>query len=112
MDTPEEHATARQLLGIGLVAAIGLTGLVLMFNETNVTDVTGQAFMAKRFAGRNPMIGCNANEVQLSAQGVQTLKRTGRNRYGPDWSPYTAARINFNGVGYCADAKVVRELLG
>lgn len=109
MEHPEEHSTARQLLGIGLVAAIGLTGLVLMFNET---DVTGQAFMAKRFAGRNPMIGCNAGEVQLSAQGVQTLKRTGRNRYGPDWSPYTAASINFNGVGYCADAKVVRELLG
>jgi len=103
MAQEESSDNGRHLLALGLVALIGLTGLVLMFKETTST---GQAVV------RSPMIGCNADEVLLSARGVAALKQRGRAAYGEDFSPYTAASINYNGVGYCANAEVVRELLG
>lgn len=99
----EAEDNSKHVLALGLVALIGLTGLVLMFQEVNST---GQAVV------NSPMIGCNADEVLLSARGVAALKQRGEAVYGDDFSPYTAASINYNGVGYCADAAVVRELLG
>jgi hypothetical protein len=103
MAQEEESDNGRHLLALGLVALIGLTGLVLMFKET---AGTGQA------VAHNPMVGCNADEILLSARGVAALKQRGRAVHGEDFSPYTAASINYNGVGYCANAAVVRELLG
>jgi hypothetical protein len=103
----DEHATARHLFALGLVAVIGLTGLVLMFKEVSPT---GQVTQLK--ISSDIVTGCNAREILLNAAGVEMLKRRGRQAYGPTFSPYSDARISYNGVGYCADAKVVRELLG
>jgi hypothetical protein len=108
MEQREENSTPRRLLALGLVGIIGLAGLLILFNETNST--TGQAVSLR--VSRTPMVGCNADEVMLTARGVQVLKERGREVYGPDFSPYSDARANYNGVAYCADAEITRSLLG
>lgn len=99
--------TGKHLLAIGLVALIGLTGMVLMFKEVGSTGQVTQVSV-----GNTKMQTCNDNEVLLSQRGVAALRDKGRARYGEDFSPYTAAHINYNGVGYCADGEVVRDILG
>ena len=76
-----------------------------MFNEV---DLTGQA--TKLQVNRVSMTGCTDGELMLTARGVEALKQRGREIYGPDFSPYHDAGISYNGVGYCADAGVVRAL--
>jgi hypothetical protein len=106
MEQPE-NSTGRHLLAVGLVAAIGIVGLFLMFVDSGVT-----AQAMRPGISDNTLVGCNAGEVLLSPNGVQALKQAGREKYGPDFSPYDAASISYNGVGYCANAEVVRSLLG
>jgi len=106
MEQTEDHS-GRHLLAVGLVAIIGLTGLVLMFQETGTT-----AQAVRPGISDLTINGCNAGELMLDARGVEMLKNAGRAKYGDDFSPYTAAQINFNQVGYCANAAVVKELLG
>ena len=103
----EPEHPGKHLLAVGLVAFIGLAGLLLLFYETGVT---GQA-MSIRISDFT-IAGCNAGEILLNARGVEALREAGRARYGPDFSPYSDAHISYNGVGYCADAGIVRELLG
>ena len=107
MQQPEENSAAKHLLGVLLVAAIGLTGLVLMFTETSATGQASRPGISDTTINR-----CNAGEVMLSARGIEALKNAGEAKYGPDFSPYSDAHVNYNGVGYCADADVVRGLLG
>ena len=107
----EEHSTGRHVLAVALVAVIGLAGLVLMFNGAGVTgDVIQPPATIHPTASAIPQ--CNINEVLLSARGVDALRQRGRARYGEDFSPYSAAHINYNGVGYCANGEVVRDILG
>ncbi len=103
----EESQTGKHLLALVLVAAIGLIGLVVMFKETGFIGQVMRPGISDK-----TIIGCNNDEILLSARGVDALKNAGRAKYGPDFSPYDAARINYNGVGYCANADVVRSLLG
>lgn len=103
----EEQNTGKHLLAIGLVALIGLTGMVLMFKEVGSTGQVTQVTV-----GNSKMQQCNDNEVLLSQRGVAALRDKGRARYGAGFSPYTAAHINYNGVGYCANGEVVRDILG
>ncbi|MEM4242849.1 MAG: hypothetical protein QXM31_03020 [Candidatus Woesearchaeota archaeon] len=107
MEEAGENHTARHLLAVILVAVIGLAGLLLMFKEAGVTAQAMRPGISDQ-----TIVGCNQGEVLLSDQGVAALKQAGRAKYGPDFSPYNAARINYNGVGYCANAAVVQELLG
>ncbi len=107
MEKTEENSTGKHLLAVGLVAAIGIVGLFLMFVDSGVT-----AQAMRPGISDNTLVGCNQGEVLLSLKGVEALKQAGRAKYGPEFSPYTAAKINYNGVGYCANAEVVRELLG
>jgi hypothetical protein len=107
MEQAEAHTAAKHLLAVGLVGLIGLVGLVMMFTEIGAT---GQA-TALRISDYT-IAGCNAGELLLNAQGIEALKEAGRAIYGPDFSPYHDAHISYNGVGYCADAVIVRELLG
>ena len=103
----EQDNTSKHLLAIGLVALIGLTGMVLMFKEVGSTGQVTQVSVHS-----NKMQTCNDNEVLLSQRGVAALRDKGRARYGAGFSPYTAAHINYNGVGYCANGEVVRDILG
>jgi hypothetical protein len=103
---PQDN-TGKHLLAIGLVALIGLTGMVLMFKEVGSTGQVTQVSVRN-----NKMQTCNDNEVLLSQRGVAALRDKGRARYGAGFSPYTAAHINYNGVGYCANGEVVRDILG
>jgi len=93
------------VLAVSLVAIIGLAGLLMLFKELSPTG------HAVRISDQT-IAGCSGDEILLSAVGVEAIKTAGRHRYGPDFSPYTSAHISYNGVGYCADAEVVRELLG
>jgi len=104
---PEESSSGRHLLAVGLVAIIGLAGLVLMFQETGMT-----AQATKPGIGDVTINGCNEGQLMLDARGVEMLKKAGRAKYGADFSPYAAAHINYNQVGYCSDTAVVKELLG
>lgn len=104
----QQENTGKHLLAIGLVALIGLTGMVLMFKEVGSTGQATQVVSV----GSNKMQTCNDNEVLLSQRGVAALRDKGRARYGAGFSPYTAAHINYNGVGYCANGEVVRDILG
>lgn len=103
----EENSAGKHLLAIGLVAIIGLTGLVLMYTETGIT---AQAVMPE--IGDVTINRCNEGQLMLDARGVDMLRTAGRAKYGKDFSPYAAAHINFNNVGYCSDISVVKELLG
>lgn len=103
----EESHTARNIFGITLVALIGVVGIFLMLTESNVT---GEATSLR--ISSSVLVGCNEGEFLLSARGVEALKYSGREKYGPDFSPYRDAHISYNGVGYCADASIVRALLG
>ncbi|MEM4247515.1 MAG: hypothetical protein QXF14_04315 [Candidatus Woesearchaeota archaeon] len=107
MEQPDETHSRKHLLAVVLVAIIGLAGLLLMFNETGTTGLAMRPGISDQ-----TIAGCNAGEVLLSAQGVAALKQAGRAKYGPDFSPYTTASVYYNSVGYCADAEVVRDLLG
>jgi hypothetical protein len=103
----QENSTGKHLLAVALVGIIGLTGLVIMFNEAGLT-----AQAIRPGVGDETINTCNQGEVLLSAGGVQALKNAGRAKYGESFSPYDAAKIYYNDVGYCAKADVVRELLG
>ncbi|MEM2916027.1 MAG: hypothetical protein QXT19_01555 [Candidatus Woesearchaeota archaeon] len=107
MEQTKESHCGKHLLAVVLVAVIGFAGLLLMFNETSTTGLAMRPGISDQ-----TIAGCNAGEVLLSAEGIEALRQAGREKYGPDFSPYTAARINYNGVGYCASAEVVRSLLG
>jgi hypothetical protein len=102
-----ENNPTKHLIAVGLVALIGLTGLVLMFQGTGTT-----AQAVRGGISDVTINGCNGDELLLDGRGVEMLKTAGRAKYGPQFSAYTAARINFNGVAYCAKALVVKELLG
>jgi hypothetical protein len=103
----EQNSSGKHMLAVALVGVIGLAGLVLMFQEAGFTAQAVRPGISDR-----TIAGCNGGEVLLSAKGVEVLKQAGRAKYGPDYSPYTAARIYYNSVGYCANAAVVQELLG
>ncbi len=107
MESAEESGIGKHLLAVGLVAAIGVVGLFLMFIDTGVTAQASRPGISD-----NTLVGCNKGELLLSANGVEALKQAGREKYGPDFSPYDAASIYYNQVGYCANAEVVRSLLG
>ncbi len=107
MEQAEESGTGKHLLAVGIVAAIGVVGLFLMFMDTGLT-----AQAVRPGISDVTLIGCNRGEVLLSPNGVEALKQAGREKYGPDFSPYDAASIYYNQVGYCANAEVVRSLLG
>lgn len=103
----EENSTGKHLLAVGLVAVIGLAGLVLMFHETSPTGAATELSVQRSF-----IIGCNVGETKLNARGIAALKQKGREKYGPDFSPYSDANAYYTGVGYCAKASVVKDVLG
>lgn len=103
----EENSTGKHLLAVALVGVIGLAGLVLMVQESGTTAQAVRPGISDK-----TIAGCNGGEVLLSSRGVEALKEAGRAKYGPDFSPYNAAHIYYNSVGYCASAAVVQELLG
>ena len=109
MEQPQENSNGRHVLAVSLVAIIGLTGLVMMFNEVSPT---GNVLKAHVTAMHNPMLGCTDSELLLNSNGVSALKKAGQAKYGDDWSPYTDAHVNYNGFAYCANADIVHELLG
>ncbi len=106
MEQPE-NSSGKHILAVALVGVIGLAGLVLMFQETGMTAQAMRPGLSDK-----TIEGCNYDEVLISANGVEALKRAGRAKYGPDFSPYDAASIYYNDVAYCAKASVVHELLG
>jgi hypothetical protein len=101
----EEQPRAKPVLALLLVGLIGLTGLVLMFSEASPTGAATQLSISKQ-----SIAGCNAGEVLLSARGLEALRQRGREAFGPEFSLSSDAHVNYNGVGYCADAAIVRQL--
>jgi len=92
-----------------LVAFIGIGGLLLMFGEASPI---GNVLKAQAPAVHSPIVTCNKGQIMLNPRGVEAVKAWGRQKYGADWSPYSAAHINYNGIAYCADEDVVKDVVG
>ncbi len=96
----QQNDTARHLLAVGVVAVIGLAGLVMMFREAGPT---GQVTELK--ISSDIMTGCNAGEVKLTSRGVAALQARDVELSG--------AGVYYIGAGqYCADAEAVRAVFG
>ena len=92
----QQNDTTRHLFAVGLVAVIGLAGLVLMFKETSPTGQVTQLRISS-----DSMTGCNAREVKLTSRGMAALQARGISA--------SEADAYYIGAGqYCADAEVVR----
>lgn len=96
----QQNDTTRHLLAIGVVAIVGLAGLMLMFKETSPTGQVTELRISSDI-----MTGCNAGEVKLSSRGMAALQARGISA--------SEADAYYIGAGqYCADAEVVRAAFG
>ena len=91
-----EEDSGKHVLAIGLVAFIGLAGMLVMFKESATGDAT------RLQVSSSVMIGCNDDEVLMNPRGIAALKKACNG-----CSVYDECHVNYNGVGYCVDKSCI-----